>query len=242
MDTTFALTVFAPVNAAFDALPAGLVNVLFGHADAWYYHWQSLLLFHMVSESISASEMTPGQIIEMLSGDSLELDLDFGVSIDDGTSSKSIIVIDIAAANGYLHLLSGVLEPSWFSEELDDTINALPSTSTMKLLIDSVDGLEDELRGYGDSGEGFTFFSPVNAAISGPVVSGYSNQERTDFILNHLVVGVWAYDRLAAAGPRSFNAVGGAIIQVDIGAIIVNADFPAVNGILHTISTQLYTP
>jgi len=101
-------TVFAPVNEAFAALPAGTVETLLepeNQADL-----QGVLTYHVVPTEVFAEELTDGMTVETVNGATLTInvDEDGGVTIND---SSTVITADIVASNGVIHLIDGVLLP-----------------------------------------------------------------------------------------------------------------------------------
>ncbi|MEL6444067.1 MAG: fasciclin domain-containing protein [Bacteroidota bacterium] len=98
-------TVFAPTNAAFDALDA----VPEGDALA------SVLTYHVVSSAVYASALEDGGTVMTLQGQSLT----FTFETDEETGDVSVFVNDVpilatdfAADNGIVHVIGGVLLPA----------------------------------------------------------------------------------------------------------------------------------
>jgi uncharacterized surface protein with fasciclin (FAS1) repeats len=100
-------TVFAPVNEAFAALPTGTVESLLlpeNIADL-----QGILTYHVVSGSVLAGDLVDGMIVPTVNGGELTINVaaDGSVSIN----GANVIVADIVADNGVIHLIDGVLLP-----------------------------------------------------------------------------------------------------------------------------------
>lgn len=99
-------TVFAPVNAAFDKLPAGTVDGLM--KDDKKSDLQNILQYHVAVGVLKKENFTDGQKIGMVNGD------DVIVSIKDGKlmlNNSATIVASIPASNGIIHVIDGVLLP-----------------------------------------------------------------------------------------------------------------------------------
>lgn len=99
-------TVFAPTNDAFAALGSDLDAVL---ADNELL--TQVLLYHVLDGAVDAeTAMTlDGEMVETLSGDS------FSVSLSDGSlyiNDAMVIIADIQASNGIIHVIDAVLVPS----------------------------------------------------------------------------------------------------------------------------------
>ncbi|QEG20745.1 fasciclin domain-containing protein [Mariniblastus fucicola] len=98
------LTVFAPLNSAFDKLPDGTLESLTGE------QLSNILLFHVLGESVFASELITRTEVETLLGPSFTVELnDDGVLLNDNVT---LAATDIRAKNGVVHLVNEVLLPA----------------------------------------------------------------------------------------------------------------------------------
>lgn len=98
-------TVFAPVNAAFDALPAGTVEGLLKpekKADL-----QNILHYHVTTSSLKAESFTDGQVIGMVNGDNATITVKDGKVQINGAN----ILASVQATNGMVHVIDAVLLP-----------------------------------------------------------------------------------------------------------------------------------
>mgnify|MGYP000372888214 CR=1 FL=1 len=99
-------TVFAPTDEAFAALPAGTVEGLLEDIPAL----TNILLYHVLGSEVPAEVALTldGQSAETLSGESFDL------SIRDGSlyiDEAMVIITDIMASNGIIHVIDAVLIP-----------------------------------------------------------------------------------------------------------------------------------
>jgi transforming growth factor-beta-induced protein len=104
------VTVFAPTNAAFDALAAqlGFANGM-ALVDALPAEdLTPILLYHVTNGNRSAKTLFPPQNVRMLSGDVAETSRMGGVSYIDG---QPILATNIRASNGFIHVIGGVMLP-----------------------------------------------------------------------------------------------------------------------------------
>ena len=105
------LTVFAPTDDAFAALPAGTVETLLQpeNKDAL----AGILKLHVIAGSKVKSEDLAGQQITAasLNGD-LSVDGTDGVVITAPGSSATVIAADVSASNGVIHVIDTVLLPA----------------------------------------------------------------------------------------------------------------------------------
>jgi len=99
-------TVFAPTNAAFGKLPAGTVEGLM--KDDKKEDLQNILQYHVTLSALDTSSFTDGQILGMVNGDNVT------VNIKDGKvmlNNSATIVASVKASNGIVHVIDGVLLP-----------------------------------------------------------------------------------------------------------------------------------
>lgn len=100
-------TVFAPTNAAFEALPDGTVASLLEEANR--DRLSGILTYHVVPGKLMAADLSDGQMLETLNGQMLK------VSVEDGTvmiSGATVASADVPASNGVAHVIDTVLLPS----------------------------------------------------------------------------------------------------------------------------------
>lgn len=101
-------TVLAPTNDAFAKLPAGTVDFLLSPENKAAL--QNILLYHVLSGTADAATVVTldGQSAETLSGASVKISVrDGNVFIND----SRVIITDIKAKNGIIHVLDTVLHP-----------------------------------------------------------------------------------------------------------------------------------
>ncbi|MEC7491377.1 MAG: fasciclin domain-containing protein [Pseudomonadota bacterium] len=158
-DPDAALTVFAPTDAAFEALGEASLNYLLNNPDIL----ESTLLYHVVAgaalTSIDAIAAT-GTSLEMANGDEAMISLgESGLMIE----GANIVTTDIVASNGIIHVIDVVLEaPSAIGSPLAVTLAANGSFSTLSGLIEDA-GLTDELM---DPNANMTIFAPTDDAFA----------------------------------------------------------------------------
>jgi len=106
------LTVFAPTNDAFAALPAGTVDTLLKPENV--AQLASILTYHVVSGKVMAADLSDGQEITTVQGGTLTVKIADGkVSLRDGSGSEvTVEAADVNASNGVVHVVSGVLLPN----------------------------------------------------------------------------------------------------------------------------------
>ncbi|MFM2184157.1 MAG: hypothetical protein RJB61_2451 [Actinomycetota bacterium] len=100
-------TVFAPTDAAFAALPAGLVDALLLPENIEIL--KDILLFHVISGSEVTSDMVAAGDVTMASGDAATIVVD-GSTIT--IAGAPISAVDVQASNGVIHVIDAVMVPA----------------------------------------------------------------------------------------------------------------------------------
>jgi len=97
-------TVFAPTNAAFEALPEGLLEKLLLPENKDVL--TAILTYHVVSGEVMAADVTAGDVAT-LEGSTIAITTDGGVMINDAT----VTATDVEASNGVIHVIDQVIVP-----------------------------------------------------------------------------------------------------------------------------------
>lgn len=98
-------TVFAPVNAAFDKLPAGTVETLLKPESA--SQLRTILLHHVIVTAYEPAQLTDGLVLTMLAGGPVTVKK----SGDELTIDGARVIGSVRAGNGMLYIVDGVLLP-----------------------------------------------------------------------------------------------------------------------------------
>lgn len=100
-------TVFAPTNEAFAKLPAGTLEMLLlpENKDKLV----AILTYHVVSGKVMAADVVTLTEATSLEGDTIAVSVsDAGVMVD----GASVVVTDIEASNGVIHVINAVIMPN----------------------------------------------------------------------------------------------------------------------------------
>jgi len=98
-------TLFAPTDAAFNLLPAGTVTALLNDIP----QLTDILKHHVVGDSVMSGMLSNGQIVTTLLGTDVTVTINsMGVFID----NAQVIVADIVADNGVVHVIDAVMLPT----------------------------------------------------------------------------------------------------------------------------------
>jgi len=98
-------TVFAPTNAAFEALFATLG--VSGVADLTAEQLTPILTYHVVSGNVLSSQLSAGDV-PTLNGESLSIAVSPAPSIN---GTVNIVATDVQGSNGIIHVIDQVLLP-----------------------------------------------------------------------------------------------------------------------------------
>lgn len=99
------LTVFAPTDEAFAALPEGTVPALLEDRE----RLRSVLTYHVIAGEVTAERVVELDSAETVNGRSVRIRVD-----DDGTvriDDARVVTADVKASNGVIHVIDRVLIP-----------------------------------------------------------------------------------------------------------------------------------
>jgi len=99
-------TVFAPTNAAFEKLPAGIVDDLLKPENKGKL--TDILGHHTYVGVIKTEQMTDGQSLGMVDGKNITIKMVNGKPTVNGTVN---IIASVPASNGMVHVVDGVILP-----------------------------------------------------------------------------------------------------------------------------------
>ena len=97
-------TVFAPTDAAFAALPEGLLEKLLLPENKAVL--VSILTYHVVPGMVMSADIKAGDVATV-EGSNVTLDTMSGVKVNDAT----VTTADVAASNGVIHVIDAVIVP-----------------------------------------------------------------------------------------------------------------------------------
>jgi uncharacterized surface protein with fasciclin (FAS1) repeats len=235
-------TVFAPTDAGFDALPAGLVDDLLADPTG---DLTQILLYHVVGGKAMSSSLTDNQMVTTVQGQ------DVTVTINDQNevfiNGAQVIIADIEAKNGVVHVIDAVLVPDLRPETVVDIIVGSDVHKTLAAAVTAA-GLVATLQGEGP----FTVFAPTDAAFDA-LPAGLVDDlladptgDLTQILLYHVVGGKAMSSSLT--DNQMVTTVQGQDVTVTIndqnevfinGAQVIIADIEAKNGVVHVIDAVL---
>lgn len=102
-------TVFAPTDAAFEALPEGQLETLLRPENK--AQLQAILKYHVVSGAAMAADVTGLDAAPTLEGRPVQFQVDDGAVRLMGENMATVVQADIEASNGVIHVIDSVLLP-----------------------------------------------------------------------------------------------------------------------------------
>lgn len=225
-DATF--TVFAPRNAAFDALT---LDTLQQDTDVL----TSLLEYHVVEGAIESSQLVDGQTFTTLQGDELTV----SVGTNNIQINGSILLQGARASNGIAYIVDRVLL------ENRTAMERLALTQNTQTLVQAVAaaGLTEALD---DPEASFTLFAPTESAFEEVDVSALSQNELATILQYHVVPDSVFAARQITDGQTVTTLEGSDVtLSVQSDGLFVNeaqvtgADFGVSNGVTHEIDRVL---
>ncbi len=262
-------TVFAPTNAAFEALLAQLDG--YDSLDDFDTEEErallaSILTYHVVAgAAVYSTDLTEGQQVTTVQGETLTVSLEGGVSITDATGTPANVgPADIETSNGVVHIIDKVLVPQSVLDALSSgdpqsIADLAVATADLSNLVAALSeaGLVSALQGAGP----FTVFAPTNAAFETFLSdNGFASVAEvpaellTQVLLNHVVSGKFLstdlttdyVSSLSTAGPEGgnlslfINTASG--VTVNGVSNVVTPDIEAANGVIHIVDAVIGLP
>jgi transforming growth factor-beta-induced protein len=226
-------TVFAPTDAAFDALEKEKPGTVAGLSDE---QLKQVLQYHVISgAAVKAADLENGQLAKTLAGPVLAVDLSGDKPKINGATVTSA---DVAASNGVIHVIDKVILPPG---DIIEVATAAGQFGKLAAALTSA-GLVDTLKGAGP----FTVFAPTDAAFD-KLSSAPTGDALKTTLLYHVVAGTLGPLDLkengaavtAAGSPVLFSLKDGA--KINAAAISVT-NVVAKNGVIHVIDTVIVPP
>jgi uncharacterized surface protein with fasciclin (FAS1) repeats len=230
------LTVFAPTDDAFAALPEGTVDALLGDIPAL----SNILLYHVVEGKVMASDVVELSQAMTLQGQYVDISLEDGSVFIDGAQ---VVITDIEASNGVIHVIDAVIQP-----ETRDIVDLAIEDGRFTTLVAAVEaaGLVDALKAEGP----LTVFAPTDEAFAalpdGTVDSLLADiPALTDVLLYHVVDGKFMASDVVELSSAATLLGQDISISIMDGAVMLNesqvilTDLETSNGVIHVIDAVL---
>ena len=152
-------TVFAPTNAAFQAIPEETLNTILGNPALL----TSLLQYHVVGGEKKSGDLSTGPVQTLLSGQTVAVDVSGGMVTLNETSN--VTAADIGASNGVIHVIDEVLMPEdFYAMTLAQIVGGSPDHTILRSAL-AKPGLSGLLAAAMDPTADLTVFAPTDAAF-----------------------------------------------------------------------------
>ncbi|MCF8223569.1 MAG: fasciclin domain-containing protein [Bacteroidales bacterium] len=258
-DETGTYTVFAPTNAAFDALLAVIGQTSI--EDVPEAVLKSVLQYHVLASEVYSTDLSDGLTAATLNQEDIEVTLSGSEFLISGTG---INTADAVTSNGVVHIMDGVLVPPSVLQFVNTIVEPAYFNKSFTTLIAAVTaadpGILTTLLGDGPSGNGMTLFAPTNDAFTAAGITELPAADVLNAVLPyHLVDGVVMSTDLpstAAAAPAKVTTVGGDFyLSNKGGGVFINGTSKVTatdidpsegngdaNGVVHVIDRTLVPP
>ncbi len=245
-DPTADLTVFAPTNAAFDATLAALGKNSINDIPTGIL--KEIVSYHILGGAVFSDELSNGSVPTLLPGESVTVDVSGnGVKID----NANVIAADVAAINGVIHAVDGVLLPSYVATAVGNIGEVVLFNKDFTVLAAAL--RKAELLDAVSTTDNITVFAPDNAAfVKAGITSldGLSKDDLTPILLYHVLGAKVLSSQLPASGiAETLN--GGNIylgylfnqrVLINGLTAISAVDIEKDNGVIHVIDRTLVPP
>jgi transforming growth factor-beta-induced protein len=237
-------TVFAPTDEAFAKLPEGTIEALLADIPAL----TDILLYHVVSGAVLAEDVVMLDAAPTLLGENVSIRVEGGMVY---LNDAQVVITDIIASNGVIHVIDSVLLPPQEEESLGTIVDIAVADGRFETLVTAVVAadLAETLSGEGP----FTVFAPTDDAFAklpeGTVAALLEDiPALTEILLYHVVAGeVLAADVVELQFAETLLEKD-IEIRVKDGMVYLNdaqviiTDIMADNGVIHVIDTVLLPP
>jgi uncharacterized surface protein with fasciclin (FAS1) repeats len=263
LDSDGSLTVFLPLDAAFNTLPSGTVDSLLLPENV--SQLQAVLQQHVVSGETLSTDLSDGDRLTTLSGEELVVYTQGGEVTVNGAT---VVTADVENSNGVVHIIDEVLLPPADSVEVGGV--EIPRTNTilesaavaedLSTLVTAV-GAANLTDALAAEGQEITVFAPVNAAFDAlpagtldTLLLPENSDQLTGVLTYHVVMGSYGANQLYDG--QELTTLSGLVLTVNKEgnvvtltggtdenvATVVVADIYQSNGVVHVIDTVLLPP
>merc|ERR1719162_1268996 len=258
LEGTGPFTVFAPTNEAFAKIPKDTLTALLGNQKLL----DQVLEYHVLSGAFSMRDLMAALKIRTKSGleyheliTTLEKEEVLVRSMGEAimVNNADVVVADVEATNGVVHVVDKVLVPPKFPLALypKDIVELSESQPALSTLVQALVAgkLTATLSGKGP----YTVFAPTNDAFgkipAAALQKLLANPTELDKVLEyHVLAGKFSMRDLMAVlsvqtleGENVKVSGSGKVINVN-EAKVLKADVEASNGVVHVIDTVLSLP
>jgi transforming growth factor-beta-induced protein len=237
-------TVFAPTDDAFAKLPAGTVDTLLKPENKQMLI--DILTYHVVAGEYMAERVVKLTSLRTVNGERIT------IKVQDGKvfiNNAQVIIADVKASNGVIHVIDTVLLPPAKPTNIIDTATAAGNFKTLLAAIDAAGLTETLKRGN------YTVFAPTDEAFAklpaGTVETLLKPENKSQLVkilTYHVLRGRYNSTLLSRhMDVRTLEGTRAMLKKTETGLMInnanvISADIVATNGIIHAIDAVLIPP
>jgi uncharacterized surface protein with fasciclin (FAS1) repeats len=231
------LTIFAPTNEAFAALPREKVEALL--TPEGLSTLRTILAHHVATPALPSAKLLDRRSVTTLSGQRVNVSTEGAITI----GGAKVIATDVPFDGGVVHVIDRVMMPE--TRTIDRILAEDRRLSTLAAAVEAA----DLTRQLGPANDGpWTILAPTNQAFAalpdGALEQLLTPEGRSTLVAilaGHVVPGRLYRSDLVGAGsaqtlataPVAYGLKDG-LVTIG-GANIVVADVPAANGVIHVI-------
>lgn len=232
------MTVFAPTDDAFAALPPDLLATLLDPANVDLL--TDILLYHVTGGPAFAADVVGLSTVPTFNGQVVDVSLDNagGVFLD----QAQVVITDIVCCNGIIHVIDSVLVPNL--QNSLDTVGSAPELSILDSVVNLYPSVQNPLKAQFQE---FTLFAPQDAAFAAIPANRLTALVNSpialrDLLKFHIVPGrLYAADVVAEG---SLTTITGQTLTVSVsptgdvlvqGVPVVEANRDTTTGVIHVL-------
>jgi len=240
------LTLFAPTDDAFAALPDDMTKTVLGNNSIL----MGVLQFHATHGIFRSMDATDNMLIKsLLTGSDIRVNVynDPLKTLFITLNGAKVVTANLQCTNGYLHVIDRVMFPPLGT--FYDLISASDIHKTLKGIIDGLN-----LQSFVETVTG-TLFAPTDAAfeslftaLKDAGMNPEDERARREYLLYHILEDV-VYSAGGQPGTYVTRDMGEKLtVSVNNGTVSINqaavvlGDLAATNGVVHIIDSVLVPP
>jgi len=251
-DPTQDLTVFAPTDAAFEAVlgALGMTSI----DDMPVEVLKEIVTYHLLGGAVTSDQLSNGDVNTLLPGIPGGPEFEFvTVDITDGVkiNTANVTAADLKAVNGVAHVVDAVLLPSYITYSIGTIAEVVQFNKDFTILNAAL--RKAELLETVAITDNLTVFAPDNAGFVAAGITSLDGLEKEDLtpILTYHVLGavVKAADLPASGIAATLNGENIYLGYLNQGRVLINGlteitavDIEKSNGVIHVINRTLVPP
>jgi uncharacterized surface protein with fasciclin (FAS1) repeats len=242
-------TLFAPSNEAFAKLDKALLAALLDPKNI--DKLTEVLTYHVAAGIVKSTDLTNAEQIKTVEGEKVTVSITNG-NID--INNAQVIIPDIAATNGVVHIIDAVLIPPGFAPpSYKNIVELAAATADLSTLVDALKAAN--LTAVLSTKGPFTVFAPTNEAFAkldkallAKLLEPDNVATLTDLLTYHVVAA--ELTSMELKNDRNIKTLEGMMVNVTADgshikindAQVITPNVIATNGIVQVIDAVLIPP